>query len=120
MKPATPDAATLSAALRHFPLVGRPRPACPALPARIREVVNAADAARQQGDRGMADAAHALNKAALIASDAGLTDLAHQLCWQHINIYRTAGPATSSSGPRRERGGGNYYCGIAGKGLSAA
>jgi hypothetical protein len=31
---------------------------------------------------------HALNKAALLASDCGLGTLAHELCWHHINIYR--------------------------------
>jgi hypothetical protein len=36
----------------------------------------------------MADAAHALNKAALIASDSGMVDLARHLCWQHIDTYR--------------------------------
>ena len=37
---------------------------------------------------GMADAAHALNKAALVASDCGMPYLATDLCWQHINAYR--------------------------------
>ena len=39
----------------------------------------------------MAEAAHALNKAALIASDAGMTDIAQQLSWQHIDTYCRAG-----------------------------
>lgn len=80
--------ATLAAAIRRFPLLGRPRPACPALPDRIQEVVDAVDAAKQKAEHGMTDAAHALNKAALIASDAGMADLARQLCWQHIDTYR--------------------------------
>ncbi|MFC7762687.1 hypothetical protein ACFQY4_35055 [Catellatospora bangladeshensis] len=41
-------------------------------------------------DHGMDDAAHALNKAALIASDAGMADMARALCWQHISAYLTA------------------------------
>ncbi|GAA0490568.1 hypothetical protein Ade02nite_23780 [Paractinoplanes deccanensis] len=81
----------LTAAIRRFPLLGRPRPDCPALPLRIQEIADAVDAARQKADHGMADAAHALNKAALIASDAGMTDLARHLCWQHIDTYRHAG-----------------------------
>ena len=80
----------LSAAVRRFPLLGRPRPACPALPEWLREIADIAAAARRQGVNGIADAAHALNKAALLASDCGLTDLANDLCWQHIDIYRAA------------------------------
>ncbi|GIF01608.1 hypothetical protein [Paractinoplanes rishiriensis] len=80
----------LTAAVRRFPLLGRPRPDCPALPARVREIAEAVDTARHRAGHGMADAAHALNKAALIASDAGMTDLARHLCWQHIDTYRNA------------------------------
>ncbi|GLY98789.1 hypothetical protein [Actinoplanes sp. NBRC 103695] len=80
----------LAAAVRRFPLLGRPRPDCPALPLRVQEVVDAVDGARQKPDNGMAGAAHALNKAALIASDSGMTDLARHLCWQHIDTYRRA------------------------------
>ncbi|GIE91589.1 hypothetical protein [Actinoplanes regularis] len=79
------------AALRHFPLIGRPRPACPSLPERIKVVTDAVQAAAEKAEGGMHDAAHALNKAALIASDGGHPDLARQLCWQHINAYRQIG-----------------------------
>ncbi|MGN9811416.1 hypothetical protein ACTMSW_18925 [Micromonospora sp. BQ11] len=82
--------ASVAAALRYFPLLGRPRPDCPALPLRIKEVADAADTAVQKREHGMPDAAHAFNKAALIASDAGMPDLARQLCWQHIDAYRRA------------------------------
>ncbi|MFF0771856.1 hypothetical protein ACFYUK_23430 [Nonomuraea wenchangensis] len=86
------DITTLHAAVRRFPLVGRPRPACPSLRERVREI---ADIARQQGENGLHQAAHALNKAALVASDCGLGELARDLCWQHINIYRqTCAPLT--------------------------
>src|SRR5690348_8131751 len=81
----------LTAAIRRFPLLGRPRPDCPALPLRIQEIADAVDNARHKADHGMADAAHALNKAALIASDAGMTDLARRLCWRHIDAYRRTG-----------------------------
>jgi hypothetical protein len=84
-------ASPLTAAVRRFPLLGRPRPDCPTLPARIQEIADAVDTARHKPDHGMADAAHALNKAALIASDAGMTDLAEHLCWQHIDTYRHTG-----------------------------
>ncbi|WP_230511702.1 hypothetical protein [Salinispora arenicola] len=80
--------ATIAAAVRRFPLLGRPRPDCPPLPLRIQEITDAANTAAQKGEHGMADAAHALNKAALIASDAGMPELARQLCWQHIDTYR--------------------------------
>jgi hypothetical protein len=84
-------ASPLTAAVRRFPLLGRPRPDCPALPARIQEITDAVDTARHKADHGMADAAHALNKAALIASDVGMPDLARRLCWQHIDTFRHAG-----------------------------
>ncbi|MFF0250158.1 hypothetical protein [Streptosporangium sandarakinum] len=76
---------TLSAAARRFPLVGRPRPTCPSLPERVTEVAGIA-----RHCEGMHEAAHALNKAALLASDCGLPGLARDLCWQHINVYRAA------------------------------
>ncbi|MEU8216760.1 hypothetical protein AB0C47_13420 [Micromonospora taraxaci] len=74
--------------VRRFPLLGRPRPACPALSERVTEVAEIAAAAGAQGESAMAEAAHALNMAALIASDCGLPDLARQWCWKHINVYR--------------------------------
>jgi hypothetical protein len=84
------DHATLSAAVRYFPLLGRPRPACPSLSERVNEIVQITGAATQQGTNGMNEAAHALNKAALLASDCGLADLSCALCWQHINVYSAA------------------------------
>jgi hypothetical protein len=81
-----PDA-TLAAVCR-FPLLGRPRPACPALRLRIQEITDAATDARLNAEHRMAHAAHSLNKAALVASDCGMADLARQLCWQHIDTYR--------------------------------
>lgn len=75
-------------AARRFPLLGRPRPHCPPLPLRIQEITDAVDTATRKAEHGLHDAAHALNKAALVASDSGMTDLAEHLCWQHINAYR--------------------------------
>src|SRR5204863_8370932 len=45
-----PDA-TL-AAVRRFPLLGRPRPICPALPLRIQEITDAVDTAAQKAEHG--------------------------------------------------------------------
>ncbi|MFI9598105.1 hypothetical protein [Nonomuraea sp. NPDC052265] len=85
------DLVTQRAAVRRFPLVGRGRPACPSLPERVREIADIAEAAARTGTDVLHEAAHALNKAALLASDCGLPDLARNLCWQHINVYRQAG-----------------------------
>lgn len=84
------DPTTLTAAVRRFPLLGRPRPACPSLPERISEITEIADTAGRNDADAMSEAAHALNKAALVVSDCGLPDLAAELCWQHINVYRAA------------------------------
>ncbi len=86
----TPNASTVTTVIRRFPLLGRPRPACPALPERIQEIADIAHAARHDDADRLTAGAHALNKAALIASDCGLPDLARDLCWQHIDLYRAA------------------------------
>ncbi|MGR6913614.1 hypothetical protein ACU635_05115 [[Actinomadura] parvosata] len=86
------DPTTLRAAVRLFPLVGRARPACPSLPERVKEIAEIAGTAVRQDADGLHEGAHALNKAALLASDCGLPGLARDLCWQHIDIYRAAGP----------------------------
>ncbi|MCE6999970.1 hypothetical protein LZG04_34915 [Saccharothrix sp. S26] len=84
------DPTTLVAAARRFPLLGRPRPTCPSLVRRVQEVADIAHKAGQAGTDGLAEGAHALNKAALIASDCGVPSLARDLCWQHIDLYRVA------------------------------
>lgn len=40
---------TLAAAVRRFPLLGRPRPACPSLPERVQEIADIARAATADG-----------------------------------------------------------------------
>ncbi len=85
------SSSTLGAVIRRFPLLGRPRPACPSLPERIQEIADIAHAAGHSGADRLAEGAHTLNKAALIASDCGLPDLARDLCWQHIDLYRATG-----------------------------
>ncbi|GAA3251195.1 hypothetical protein [Nonomuraea helvata] len=84
------DRSTLTAAARYFPLVGWARPAYPRLSDRVAEIAGIADAAGRPGADRLHEGAHALNKAALLASDCGMPDLARDLCWQHINIYRQA------------------------------
>lgn len=80
----------LHAGLRWLPLVGWPRPACPPLPARVAEIATLVREAGEPGADPLSGAAHALNKAALLASDCGLDDLARDLCWRHIDSYRQA------------------------------
>lgn len=69
----------------RFPLVPRDRPSCPALDARIAHVAALAAQAAEGGDNALLRAAEAHNLAALIASDCGLPDLAHRLCWRQID-----------------------------------
>ena len=80
----------LHAGLRWLPLVCWPRPACPPLPARVAEITTLVREAPEPGADPLSEAAHALNKAALLASDCGLDDLARDLCWRHIDSYRQA------------------------------
>ncbi|WP_027346386.1 hypothetical protein [Hamadaea tsunoensis] len=82
------DPTTIAAAVRRFPLTGRPRPACPSLAERVTDVAAIAAQAAAGPEDMMAKAAHALNLAALIASDCGMPDLARRWCWRHINVYR--------------------------------
>lgn len=89
MAPAS-HSSTLATVTRRFPLLGRPRPSCPSLPERVHEVADNAHAAGQASADKLAEGAHALNMAALIASDCGLPALARDLCWQHIDRYRAA------------------------------
>lgn len=74
----------------RFPLVTRPRPACPPLSERVKEISTLAETAHQEG--GLSQAATAMNKSALIASDCGLPSLARELCWRHAEIYLRAQP----------------------------
>ncbi|SBW22521.1 hypothetical protein FDG2_2765 [Candidatus Protofrankia californiensis] len=84
---------TLGRIAQRFPLVARARPTCQPLDVRIREVRELArTAAGQTGTDRLPLAAAAHNKAALIASDCGLPDLARSLCWQQYNVYLRARP----------------------------
>ncbi|MEU4659484.1 hypothetical protein AB0G32_37075 [Streptomyces sp. NPDC023723] len=77
---------------QRFPLVARPRPACPPLVDRVREITDFAAAAR---DGKVTLATAALNKAALIASDCGMPDLARDLCWRHAEVFLRAQPLSA-------------------------
>ncbi|MGW2477006.1 hypothetical protein [Streptomyces sp. NPDC001665] len=80
----------VSQVAKRFPLVARPRPACPPLAERVREITDLAAAAERDGN--VTSATVALNKAALIASDCGMPDLAGALCWRHAEVFLRARP----------------------------
>ena len=73
----------------RFPLVQRPRPVATPLATRVRELRELA--AREDEDNAIIRAAQVCNKAALIASDCGLADLARDLCWQQYDAFAQAG-----------------------------
>jgi hypothetical protein len=78
---------------RRFPLIPRPRPPCPDLGTRIREL---RELTRPPGaadhHAALARAGEACNKAALIASDCGIPGLARELCWRQYAIFEAARP----------------------------
>jgi hypothetical protein len=79
--------------LRWFPLVARPRPACPPLNTRLHDINATIQKARKAtGSEALTLAAVALNKTALIASDCGVPDLAESLCLQQLQTYQDAAP----------------------------
>ncbi|MGW5215979.1 hypothetical protein ACWEQO_33445 [Streptomyces sp. NPDC004051] len=78
---------------RRFPLVARPRPACPPLADRVREISDLARSAEHDGT--VTSATVALNKAALIASDCGMPDLARALCWRHTEVFLRVQPLSA-------------------------
>ncbi|QRN81328.1 MAG: hypothetical protein JK586_07815 [Nocardiopsis sp. BM-2018] len=84
-------------AIRYLPLLPRTRP--PALPpdqrvAELRGLLCQAVDATDAYD-GLVAASEAMNKAALLASDIGLPDLASDLCWQHYDLFTPAVPLTA-------------------------
>lgn len=78
---------------QRFPLVARPRPACPPLADRVSEITCLARAAERDGK--VNSATVALNKAALIASDCGIPDLARTLCRRHAEVFLGAHPLSA-------------------------
>jgi len=81
---------------RRFPLVPGPRPACPALEARIGQVRQLASPQGEPAGREqrIEHACTALNLAALIASDCHLPALAAELCERQFAVFQAAGPVT--------------------------
>ncbi|UKY54697.1 hypothetical protein [Streptomyces inhibens] len=69
---------------------GRPRPACLPLAERVRGIGVLAREA--EGNGILAPAAAALNKAALLASDCDLPELARTLCRRHAEVYLRTQP----------------------------
>src|SRR5437868_4113262 len=87
----------LQQAAQRFPLIARPRPTCLPLQARLAELRDLSRTASHSGNPDpLALAAQVLNKAALIASDCGLPEVARSLCWQHFTAYQPAWPLDAS------------------------
>ncbi|WP_338598499.1 hypothetical protein [Saccharopolyspora sp. SCSIO 74807] len=77
----------------RFPLLPRSRPPGQHLLRRVHELAELVESATQEPrERSATRASEALNKAALIASDCGLADLARALCWRQFEIFHTAVP----------------------------
>lgn len=87
-----------SRTLAWFPLVERHRP--PGLPLKTR-ITELQELDAQPGTRDthqqMTQAAEICNKAALIASDCALPELAHALCWSQHEVYNTARPLPAAT-----------------------
>jgi hypothetical protein len=70
---------------QRFPLLPRARPACAPLAARVEELTELARTAVHNADTAAASAVH--NRAALLASDCGLPELARTWCHRHARLY---------------------------------
>ncbi|MGQ0774089.1 MAG: hypothetical protein ACT4NY_06680 [Pseudonocardiales bacterium] len=81
-----------------FPLLPRTKPPGQALHLRVHEIRELTQSASEGPDEiRISRAAEALNKAALVASDCGLADLAQQLCWRQFDLFRAATPLTTKA-----------------------
>jgi thiopeptide-type bacteriocin biosynthesis protein len=80
----------------RFPLVPRPRPACPALETRVGQICQLASPHGERADREqrIEHACTALNLAALTAADCGLPALAAEFCERQLAVFQSAGPVT--------------------------
>ncbi|WP_322769784.1 hypothetical protein, partial [Frankia sp. Cr1] len=79
-------------AAHWLPLVCRPKPSGLPLANRIGNLGKAMREAKNVDRFGqVAHASEVFNAAALIASDAGLADLARDLCWRHYDIFTSEG-----------------------------
>jgi thiopeptide-type bacteriocin biosynthesis protein len=95
-RPATGKAPDPCQVIGRFPLVPRPRLACPSLEARIAQVRSHALSADEETDpeRKVDLACTTWNQAALIASDCGLPGWAAELCERQFAILRAAWPVS--------------------------
>lgn len=85
--------ATVHPSLAWFPLVPRPRPPGLPLEARVAELAAlAASVERRTQQEQVTRAAEVLNKAALIASDCGVPDLACELCRRQYELFAQRAP----------------------------
>jgi hypothetical protein len=84
---------TVSTDLSWFPLVPRPRPPCRPLQERVAELSSLAAGIEHGTCQQRATcAAEVLNKAALIASDCGVPDLARELCRRQYELFAQSAP----------------------------
>ncbi|AZK97091.1 MULTISPECIES: hypothetical protein [Streptomyces] len=83
---------------QRFPLIARPRPACPPVHERIHALLDRARTAAKENDPSRASAVY--NQSALLASDLGLPTLARDLCHRHADAYLHACPLTGPSAIR--------------------
>ncbi|WP_336215052.1 hypothetical protein [Nonomuraea sp. LPB2021202275-12-8] len=82
----------LQAIARRFPLVSRSRPPGLTLQARVAELRKIAqESARLDDHERVTRASEVCNKAALIASDCALPELARELCWRQYDAFTWAG-----------------------------
>lgn len=89
----TPQSLLSGSVTDWFPLLPRTRPPAQALHQRVAEIrVLAQSSCRGPDGTRLSCAAEAFNKAALIASDCGIADLARQLCWRQFDLFRAAAP----------------------------
>ena len=95
-RPAAGDAPDPGQVIRRFPLVPRPRLACPSLEARVAQVRSYAMSASEDTDpeRKVDLACTAWNQAALIASDCGLPRWAAELSERQFAILQAAWPVS--------------------------
>ncbi|MGN9779807.1 hypothetical protein ACTMTF_00170 [Nonomuraea sp. ZG12] len=82
----------LQAIARRFPLVSRSRPPGLTLQARVTELRKIAqESAGLDDHERVTRASEVCNKAALIASDCALPELARELCWRQYDAFTRAG-----------------------------
>ena len=91
---------TTNVRLDRFPLVPRPRPRALSLEERVMELMDIISAPHPDDNhRRATQAAEVFNKAALIASDADIPDMARTLCWRQHAIYEKHGSLPEWAAP---------------------